>query len=431
MMRMFLIVLPTLFIACGALEDLRSPTGPQEQEEIKPLLPEEARQRLEELEIPYSQQAFIERAAAGDLPAVRLFVWAGMDVNVQPYTASGVYVSLRDDPKRFSHLKYSWFPQEGEKDNDTALMKASIGGHLEVVQFLCENGADLRLRNSQKQSAIYFAAAGGHLPVVEYLVDFVGYRQGLGLGDHTDFFTYDPMIKGPRTAIMWAAYGGHLDVVQYILAYMKRNGVPLTYMAVYWAAIGGHLDVVQYLVEEDSSVRQEYVMGLSLMLAAYNNHPAVVDHLLNKGASLFFRNIRWLGLNTPEGVLYFKEIGFGPIHAAIQAGHSGILHTLLEHWLSTYGADGRDPHGMTALMYAAAGGDTQIARILIDNGAPVNGASDIGISALMFAAEWGHLDIVAMLLEEGAEKGLVSAYDDTALSLAEGNGHSDIVAMLQ
>ena len=153
MTRIIFMVLPAL-LACGALEDLRSPTGPQEQEEIKPLLPEEARQRLAELEIPYNQKAFIERAEAGDLAAVRLFVWAGMNPNVQPYTASAVYVALRDDPKRFSHLKYSWF-SEGVEDNDTALMKTSIGGHLDVVQFLCENGADLRLKNQQKQYALY------------------------------------------------------------------------------------------------------------------------------------------------------------------------------------------------------------------------------------------------------------------------------------
>ena len=112
MTRIIFMVLPAL-LACGALEDLRSPTGPQEQEEIKPLLPEEARQRLAELEISYNQKEFIERAEAGDLAAVRLFVWAGMDPNVQPYTASAVYVALRDDPKRFSHLKYSWVLRRG------------------------------------------------------------------------------------------------------------------------------------------------------------------------------------------------------------------------------------------------------------------------------------------------------------------------------
>ena len=430
MTRIIFMVLPAL-LACGALEDLRSPTGPQEQEEeVKTLLPEEARQQLAELDIPYNQRAFIERAEAGDLTAVHLFIWAGMDPNVQPYTASGVYVALRDDPKRFSHLKYSWFPQEGEKDNDTALMKAAIGGHLDVVQFLCENGADLRLKNQQKQSAIYFAAAGGHLDIVEYLVDFAAPYQGLGLGDYA-YIGYDPMVRGPITPIMWAAYGGHLDVVQYIHAYLKYNGVPGGAAGIYWASIGGHVNVIDWLIEEDPNARSKGLLGKCLMLAAWHNQQVVVGRLLAADADLHFRTNQWLDLDTPDGVLYFRDVGFGPLHAAIQAGHSDILRTLLEHWLNKFGADGRDGYGMTALMFAAAGGDTEMARALIDNGAPVNGVSDIGISALMFAAEWGHADIVAMLLGEGAEKGLVSAYNDTALTLAEGNGHSDIVAMLQ
>ena len=56
-----------------------------------------------------------------------------------------------------------------------------------------------------------------------------------------------------------------------------------------------------------------------------------------------------------------------------------LLRILLNHWMLTFGADGRDEHGMTALHFAAAGGDAEMARRLIDNGAPVNGVSDIGM----------------------------------------------------
>ena len=90
-----------------------------------------------------------------------------------------------------------------------------------------------------------------------------------------------------------------------------------------------------------------------------------------------------------------------------------------------FGADGRDGYGMTALHFAAAGGDVEMSRRLIDNGAPVNGQSLISARRpLMFAAEWGHADIVSRLLEEGADASLVNAYNETALSLAEENGHA-------
>ena len=139
----------------------------------------------------------------------------------------------------------------------------------------------------------------------------------------------------------------------------------------------------------------------------------------------------WIGLNTPEGTLYFQDIGFGPLHAAVQGGSPESLSLLLAHWMLTFGADGADEYGETVLMFAAAGGDLEMARTLIDNGAPVNARSDIGETALMFAARWGRADVVIMLLAEGADASFVSAYNETALLLAEKNGHEDVVALLQ
>ena len=150
-------------------EEQEAVQAPQEPPAFEPPSPDSARRSLGDLGVQYNQRSFIEAAGAGDLNVVQLFVWAGMDVNVQPYTASVVYIPERDNPTRVAHLKYSWFPQEGQEDDDTALMKAAGNGHIDVVKFLCENGVDLCIRNQQKQTAMYFAAAGGYLEIVKYL----------------------------------------------------------------------------------------------------------------------------------------------------------------------------------------------------------------------------------------------------------------------
>ena len=423
-------ILPSL-MACEALKELGKPTEPS-----RPGSPDQARQQLSDLGVLYNQASFIEAAGNGNLNVVQCFIWAGMDPNVQPYTAAVVYVPKRNNPTRFAHLQYAWYPQEDRQDDDTALMKAAGNGHLDIVKFLFENGADARIKNRHKQQVLHFAAAGGHLDILEYFVDNpkgpIGLSRGLGfgLGDYFDMFQYDPLMNGPLTPIMWAAYGGHLDVVQYIHPYMKYYGIPFNWAAIYWAAAGGHLDVMEWLVEVDPMLKRKDILGHSLMVASYINQPVSVDFLLSKDANLFFRTSTWINLTTAEGVVYFKDVGFGPLHAAIQAGNPNILRQLLEHWIAKYGADGRDPHGMTGLHYAAAGGDVEMARAFIDNGAPVNAQSDIGVTALMFAAEWGNLAIVEMLLEAGADKDAISAYDDTAKTLAEGSGHNEIAAML-
>ena len=436
----FITLLPMAMMACSALQELGNPAGPEnpEPEEVVSLPPEEARQELADLGIQYSQVSFIASAENGDLEAVRLFVWAGMDVNVQPYTASTVMVPMRENPTSISHLQYSWFPQEGQEDDDTALMKAAGAGHLDVVEFLMNNEADAKIKNQQNQHALMFAAAGGHLEIVKFIAENTWHVMKL---DNINPIGYDPLIQGPITSIMWAAYGGHLDVVQYLYEgkdVRTYSGLTFRWLAFLWAVIGNHIDVMDYILETDNYLNGvnktshfDSATGQGLMLSSYHGHQDVVEHLLDLGANIFYRKNSWIELDTPEGRLYYKNIGFGPLHAAIQASQSEILCILLNHWMLSVGADGRDEYGMTALMFAAAGGDLEMSRRLIDNGAPVNGQSDIGITALMFASEWGHADVVRILLEEGADASLVEAHGNTALSLAEENGHAEIVEMLQ
>jgi len=63
----------------------------------------------------------------------------------------------------------------------TALMLASLGGHLEIVDLLLAAGANVDDRSANKNTALMFASSRGHLPIVKRLlaagadVDVVGY----------------------------------------------------------------------------------------------------------------------------------------------------------------------------------------------------------------------------------------------------------------
>ena len=74
--------------------------------------PEEARSELSERSIPYSQRSFVTYAQDGDLDVVRLFVEAGMDVNVQPYSSSVAHIAETEPD---GSLVAVWFPQPGMK----------------------------------------------------------------------------------------------------------------------------------------------------------------------------------------------------------------------------------------------------------------------------------------------------------------------------
>ena len=87
----------------------------------------------------------------------------------------------------------------------------------------------------------------------------------------------------------------------------------------------------------------------------------------------------------------------------------------------------RDDTGTTVLMYASRGGDAEVVRLLLENGADldINKQNNTGRTALIFAADYGFsggeggIEVARLLLENGAD---VNAQDNngmTALSFAK------------
>jgi uncharacterized protein len=81
------------------------------------------------------------------------------------------------------------------------------------------------------------------------------------------------------------------------------------------------------------------------------------------------------------------------------------------------------------LTLAALGGHLEIAKLLLDAGAPVNPMSNDGSALLMGA--WGrHESIVHLLLQAGANVNLASASGETPLMAAALKGHVAIAKLL-
>ena len=117
----------------------------------------------------------------------------------------------------------------------------------------------------------------------------------------------------------------------------------------------------------------------ALMLAAYNNHPTVVDWLLASGARVDAR--------------CFKH--------------------------------------NTALMKAAWSGATACVDRLVAGGADVNAVEKDAMTPLMIAAFHGHLDVVKVLVRAGADVTRTDIDGYTALRNAQERGHVDIVAFFK
>ena len=91
-----------------------------------------------------------------------------------------------------------------------------------------------------------------------------------------------------------------------------------------------------------------------------------------------------------------------------------------------------DPQGRSALMFACTGAFAGCVRMLVDAGSDVNLSDEVEHwTPLMFAAGEGQTEVVRVLLENGAEPGARDEDDDTAASFAKRRGHAETLAVLE
>ncbi|VDK17761.1 unnamed protein product [Anisakis simplex] len=124
----------------------------------------------------------------------------------------------------------------------------------------------------------------------------------------------------------------------------------------------------------------------------------------------------------------FREhsLSESPLTLAAYKGHLEIVKYLLEKG----GDKERQEELHTALMEASMDGHYEVARLLLDHGAPVNLTSDSFESPLTLAACGGHAKLVELLLDRGAEMEEPNDEGYTPLMEASREGHLDVVRIL-
>ena len=131
---------------------------------------------------------------------------------------------------------------------DTALLGAANKGHIKIVKYLIENGADI---HSSGEGALLLATEKGYLEVVKYLIEH-----------GSDIHAND------NEALRLAAESGHLDIVKYLINILtlEKN-----------STLG------QISPKEEENV--DFIND-ALRLAAYNARLKVVIYLLENGANI-------------------------------------------------------------------------------------------------------------------------------------------------
>lgn len=175
-----------------------------------------------------------------------------------------------------------------------------------------------------------------------------------------------------------------------------------------------------------------------LMLSCYYKKPEVTALLLKYADNLDlfeasaagkFDVVAHLLYSHPDAVNEYAEDGFTPLGLACYFGQFEVAR-----YLVLKGADVNLPSNngfnVFPIHSAAAGNYTDIARMLVDNGAKVNVKQQAGATPLHTAAQNGNLDLLVLFLEHGAETNARMEGGKLPADLAREKGFKEIAEIL-
>lgn len=272
----------------------------------------------------------------------------------------------------------------------SALLLASRAGAAEAAVRLLEAGACPDLADVNGLTPLSAAAAGGHTEVVRVLLD-----RGAPPNQRD---------AGGRTALMAAAGAGHVDVLALLLdrgadasLTTSRDGETARSLA----RLGGHPAAEALLAARGAPDRAPDPPDES------GSPRAALERLVERS-------------ETGQRRELLRAIGAGDLAAVERLVRAGA------------DPNGRDPatNGGTALTWAAYCGRPEVARLLLDFGAEVDGASDAGVTPLHEAAKAGSAPLALLLLDRGANVDARTRSGWTPLLWASERGHANVVRLL-
>ncbi|XP_011667498.1 ankyrin-1-like [Strongylocentrotus purpuratus] len=273
---------------------------------------------------------------------------------------------------------------------------AAAGGHMEVMEYLIQQGSSVNEANAKGWTPFNAAVQEGHIEAVKYLMTIRAKQN-----------RYDGM-----TPLYLAARLGHLDIVKFFIS--KGAGVneedDRRMIPLHGAAAGGHMEVMEYLIQQGSDLNKNGNDGWTPLHAAISNgHLEVVNVLFAEGAqgtrfeglTLLYIASRYDHVDVVKflvskgcDVNEKSECGKSPLHAACYTGNMNIVKLLVHHKANV---NEQDRDGWKPLEAAAQEGHRDVVDYLALNGVHVNVRDIDGSTPLQKTANADHLNAIKVI----------------------------------
>lgn len=264
----------------------------------------------------------------------------------------------------------------------TPLHLASSQGHLEVVKFLVDKGADIEAVNGRGFTPLQLASYGGHRQVVEFLLD---------KGANVNAKNKSMDMTALDFSLLKEIQAHKLDIAPFLISkgaqfeVNKKNRMGLT--ALDMAIVFGYTEAADYLMGFGADINYTGRDGKTpLSNAVSRGCPEIAKLLIEKGADV----------NVPD-----KE-GNPPVYKAVEKGQSDIVGMLLSRGAGLNFVEKRN--GRTLLHIAVIKGYKDIVDTLLAKGSDVKAKDSYGRTPLFYAGKYGHNMVADLLMKHGATR---------------------------
>ncbi|XP_049862540.1 uncharacterized protein LOC126355974 [Schistocerca gregaria] len=279
----------------------------------------------------------------------------------------------------------------------TPLHLAAKNGHEEAVELLLGLGAEARLEDCHGHTALALACMAKHEKVVSCLAE-AALRKSL----HDGWSYLHLAAESGDTQVLRDLMCGFADPA----ATDDCGCSPL-----HTAAAMGQLECAALLVDAGASLEGRNNQGVTpLLMAATHGRDTVLRELLARGADATASD----------------SYGRTALHLAAEGNHAECASALLEV-LKGGDRERASQGGATALLAAAAAGNSAVLLELCKGGCNMSARDAEGAPALHIAVAKGHVECAKVLLEEGANAEEKDAAGLTAIVLAAKQCQPEII----